>query len=633
MQKASRFSQFGSVCSLKRTWQTTALAFNAIKKLRLAGVACLMAFVTSFVSTRAAAQADPNKVLKYAFEIAETGFDPAQISDWYSSIVNEQIFDTPLRYDYLARPLKMKPNVLEALPEISADGTVYTLRFRKGIYFADDAAFGGKKRELVANDLVYTMKRLFDPKVKSPNLYFLDGKIAGMEPLKKKAKETGKFDFDMASEGFELVDRYTLKIKLLQADYNFSYLLASVNSSAIVAREVVEKYADDIMAHPVGTGPYRLTAWKRSSRIILEANPNFREMIFDDEPPAEDAVKQAIAMKLKGKRLPMIGRIEIYPIEEEQPRWLAFLNKEHDFIDRVPNDYANHAFPGNKLAAYLSKDGIQMDRQPGLEVTYAYFAMENPVVGGYTPEKVALRRAVVLGYNTDDEIRIIRKNQAVPAQSPVGPGAFGFEPDFRTTANEFDPARARGLLDMFGYLDRDGDGYRENPDGSKLELELATTPTQRDKQFDELWKKSMDAIGIKMRIKKARWPELLKESRAGKLMMWQLGWSGPYPDAEAFFVMLYGPNSGQANHARFKNAEFDRLFEKARMTPPSPERMAIYRDMNRLFLVNAPWKLGGNRMLTDLSHPWLIGHTRHPVNRATFRYLDIDLEMQSKLKK
>ena len=594
-------------------------------------------FVSIFVSLPTLAaesrHADPNKVLHYAFEVAETGFDPAQISDWYSSIVNEQIFDTPLRYDYLARPVKLKPNVLAALPEISADGTVYTLRFRKGIYFADDAAFGGKKRELVAADLAYTMKRLYDPKVKSPNLYFLDGKIAGMEPLKKKAKDTGAFDYDMATEGFELVDRYTLKIKLQYADYNFTYLLASVNSSAIVAREVIEKYADDIMAHPVGSGPYRLAAWKRSSRIVLEANPNFREEYFDAEPPTDDAEKQAIAAKMKGKRIPQIGRIEISPVEEDQPRWLAFLNKEHDFIDRVPNEFANHAFPGNKLAAYLSKEGVQMDRQPGLEVTYAYFAMENPVVGGNAPEKVALRRAVVLGFDTNEEIRIIRKNQAVPAQTPVAPGAFGFEENFRTTANDFDPARARALLDMFGYVDRDGDGYRENPDGSKLELELATAPTQRDKQFDELWKKSMDAIGIKLRIKKARWPDLLKESRAGKLMMWQLGWGGPYPDAEAFFVMLYGPNSGQANHARFKNAEFDRLFEKARGTPPSPERVAIYREMSRLFLVNAPWKLGGHRVLTDLSHPWLIGHTRHPVNRATLRYLDIDLDLQSRMKK
>ena len=594
-------------------------------------------FVSIFVSLQTLAaesrHADPNKVLHYAFEVAETGFDPAQISDWYSSIVNEQIFDTPLRYDYLARPVKLKPNVLAALPEISADGTVYTLRFRKGIYFADDAAFGGKKRELVAADLAYTMKRLYDPKVKSPNLYFLDGKIAGMEPLKKKAKDTGAFDYDMATEGFELVDRYTLKIKLQYADYNFTYLLASVNSSAIVAREVIEKYADDIMAHPVGSGPYRLAAWKRSSRIVLEANLNFREEYFDAEPPTDDAEKQAIAAKMKGKRIPQIGRIEISPVEEDQPRWLAFLNKEHDFIDRVPNEFANHAFPGNKLAAYLSKEGVQMDRQPGLEVTYAYFAMENPVVGGNAPEKVALRRAVVLGFDTNEEIRIIRKNQAVPAQTPVAPGAFGFEENFRTTANDFDPARARALLDMFGYVDRDGDGYRENPDGSKLELELATAPTQRDKQFDELWKKSMDAIGIKLRIKKARWPDLLKESRAGKLMMWQLGWGGPYPDAEAFFVMLYGPNSGQANHARFKNAEFDRLFEKARGTPPSPERVAIYREMSRLFLVNAPWKLGGHRVLTDLSHPWVIGHTRHPVNRATLRYLDIDLDLQSRMKK
>ena len=200
-------------------------------KSSFGATAMLVYFMAFFVSVATAqsptiVHADPNKVLRYAFEVAETGFDPAQISDWYSSIVNEQIFDTPLHYDYLARPVKLKPNLLESMPEISADGTIYTLRFRKGIYFSDDPAFGGKKRELTAADLAYTMKRLYDPKVKSPNLYFLDGKIAGMEPLKKKAKDTGQFDYDMDSEGFVVKDRYTLIIKLVNADYNFLYLLA-----------------------------------------------------------------------------------------------------------------------------------------------------------------------------------------------------------------------------------------------------------------------------------------------------------------------------------------------------------------------------------------------------------------------
>jgi ABC-type transport system substrate-binding protein len=579
------------------------------------------------------AQADPNKVLRWAFEIAETGFDPPQVSDWYSSYVFYNIFDAPLTYDYLARPLKLKPNLLEAMPEISADGLTYTLRFRKGIYFADDPAFNGQKRELVAADLVYSMKRLFDSRTKSPNLQFLDGKIAGMEKLKQRQRDIGKFDYDMPIEGFELVDRYTLNIRLSAPDYNFNYMLAYKSVSSLVAREVVEKYGNDIMAHPVGTGPYKLESWKRSSRIVLVANPNYREEYWDAEPPKDDAEMQATYKRMKGKRLPMIGRIEFYVVEETQPRWLSFRNMQHDYIDRVHPDFANLAFPNNIIADDLKAMGVQMSRTPSMEVTYAYFGMENPVVGGYTPDKVALRRALALGYNTQQEITVNRNNQAVRAEAPVGPGAFGFDPNFRTDTNDYNPPRAIALLDLFGYKDRDGDGYRENPDGTPLTILMSSTTTLRDRQLDENWKKSMDAIGIRIEFPKAQWPELLKESRAGKLMSWRLAWGASYPDAEAFYVMLYGPNGGQANHSRFKNAEFDRLYEKARTVPPGPERFATYREMNRIFLAYMPWSLGVSRIDTDMTHKWVIGYHRHPTERGSWKMVDLDMKIKNEMVK
>ncbi len=568
------------------------------------------------------------KVLRYAFEIAETGFDPPQISDTYSSQVISLLFDTPLTYDYLARPLKLKPNLLEAMPEITGGGTTYTLRFKPGIYFVDDPAFGGRKRELVAEDFAFSIKRLYDSKSKSPNLYLVDGKIAGDEKFKAREKELGRFDYDMQVEGLKVLDRYTVRITLNQPDFNFTYLLASTNVSTLQAREALEKYGADMMAHPVGTGPYRITYWKRGSRIVLERNPGFREEVWDAEAPADDKGAQEIVARMKGKRIPLIDRIEISPVEETQPRWLAFLNAEHDYLDRVAPDFTYQAVAGNGIAPALAKKGIQLDRVPGLEITYSYFGMENPVVGGYTPDKVALRRAIVLGYNNNEEIQIIRKNQAIPAQSPVGPGAFGYNKDFRTSANEYSPARARALLDMHGYVDKDGDGYREMPDGTPMEIEMNSTPTQLDRQYDEVWRKSMEAIGIRMKFRKAQWPDLLKESRAGKLMMWRLAWQAGYPDGEAFYVMLYGKNAGQANHSRFKVAEFDRLFEKARALPPGPERESVYREMNRIFLVNAPWKLGTHRIYNDLTHPWVLGYRRHPVLRTVWRHVDIDAAMQ-----
>jgi ABC-type transport system substrate-binding protein len=257
--------------------------------------------------------------------------------------------------------------------------------------------------------------------------------------------------------------------------------------------------------------------------------------------------------------------------------------------------------------------------------------MEDPVVGGYTPEKVALRRAISLSYKTQDEIAIIRKNQAVPAQTPYSPGVAGHDPAFRTTAGDYDVARAKALLDMFGYVDRDGDGYREMPDGSPLEIRYNSSPTAIDLQYDELWKRSFDDIGVRVSFRKAKWPDLLKESNAGKLMMWQLGGSASSPDADTWLQSLYGPNSGfKGNRARFRLAEYDRLYEQARLMPDGPERTRVYQDMTKLVVAYAPWKIHVHRIYTDLWHPWVVGYRRPLVQSSNWwKYVEVDASRQA----
>lgn len=587
-----------------------------------------LALAAALLATDAPAKAaDQNKVFRYAFPVAESSLDPQRISDLYSNILNSAMFDPPLKYDYLARPLKLKPNTLASMPEISPDGLTYTLRVKPGIYFADDPVFKGQKRELVAEDYVYTIKRVMDPKLAAPLLSEIEGIILGSDEALAKARKANRLDYDAPIEGLRTLDRYTWQIKLTKPYYVFIYQLADCRVSCAVAREVVEHYGDDIGSHPVGTGPYRLAFWKRSSKLVFEANPGFREEHFDGEPAADDAAGQAILATQKGKRLPLVGRVEVYIIEETQPRWLAFLNEEHDLAFEVASEFANIAMPNNQLAPNLQKRGIRMSQDPGLDLTFAYFNMDDPVVGGYTPEKVALRRAVSLAYNTRDEIAIVRKGQAIPAHTPYSPGVAGYDPNFRTSANEYSVAKARALLDMYGYLDRDRDGYREMPDGSPLVLQNASTPSARDQQIDELWKRSMDDVGLKMTFKKAKWPDLLKESNAGTLMMWQLGGAASMPDADTWLTSLYGPNSGfKGNRARFRLDAYDRLYERARVTPDSPERTKLYQEMTKLVVAYAPWKVNTHRILTDMWYPWVVGYRRPAVQSNNFwKYLDIDL--------
>jgi ABC-type transport system substrate-binding protein len=388
----------------------------------------------------------------------------------------------------------------------------------------------------------------------------------------------------------------------------------------------VEKHGEDFGAHPVGTGPYRVAFWKRRSKLVFERSPTFREEYFEAEPAADDARGQEILQRLRGKRLPIIDRVEINVVEETQPRWLAFLNGEFDLMFRLPEEFANQAIPNNELAPHLARRGIRMEQVPALDLTFNFFNMEDPVVGGYTAEKVALRRAISLGYKVRDEIAIIRKGQAIPAVTPYSPGVAGWDPAFRTSIGEYNVPKAKALLDMFGYVDRDGDGYRELPDGTPLVLRANSTPTARDQQIDELWKRSMDDIGVRISFRKAPWPDLLKEAYLGKLQFWQLGGTASAPDADTWLTSLYGPNSGEkGNFARFRMDEYDRLYERAKQMPHSPERTKLYQEMARIVAAYVPWKVNTHRILTDLWYPWVVGYRRPAMLGNHFwKYMDID---------
>ena len=565
----------------------------------------------------------PLKVLRLAALQAENSFDPARESEEASLQYCENIFDSMLGYDYLARPVKLVPNTVTALPDVSENGSVYTLHIRPGIFFEPDPAFKGKRRELVAEDYAYSLKRLLDPKIRSPWQFLLAGKIVGAEPVVAAAAASGKFDYDAPMAGLQAVDRYTLRIRLNTPDFKLPYILAMPATGAL-AREVVEYYGSDIGAHPVGTGPYVLKEWKRSSRVVLDANPGYREVRFTAEP--EDTPWDAAIMKaLAGRRIPLNDRIEVNVIEEGQPRWLAFLNNEIDVIEILPEEFADVAVPNGRIAPNLAKRGIRLDREAKPDVWFTYFNMEDPVVGGYTPEKIALRRAIALSINTQAEIAIVRNNQAVQAQSVIPPGIPGYDPDFRNPFGEYNPARAKALLDVFGYLDRDGDGYRELPDGRPLVIRYASQPTLFARRLDELIQRSLQEIGIRITIKKEPVQELRKLSKQGKLQMRSDGWQADYPDAESFFQVLYGPHAGQANYSRFNLPEFNRLYEKTAAMPDSAERNALYRRMSDLVLVYGPWRMAVHRLQNHLIHPWVAGYKKHPFVSTNWRYLDIDV--------
>jgi ABC-type transport system substrate-binding protein len=574
-----------------------------------------------------ASGADPAKTLRVAMSIAETSFDPAFASDAASDGIIANVFDTMLDYDYLVRPVQLVPRALEAMPVVGDNGKSYLCRIRQGVYFTDDPAFKGQRRELTADDFAYAFKRVLDPAVKSPWLWMIEGKIEGGDEARKKALASGRFDYDAPIPGLEVVDRYTLRIRLVAPDFRFPYVLAVPNISA-QAREVVEAYGADIGAHPVGTGPYRLAEYQRSTRIVLAVNPGFRETTYAPAGPVSASL-EPVAAALKGKRLPQAGRIEISVIEEGQARWLAFLRREIDFLDIVPIDFIPEAIDANgKLLPSLAARGIVHDVLLRPNSWWVYFNMLDPVVGGYSLDKIALRRAIGMGYDNAEGIRVLLKGRAIPANGPIPPGIAGYDPDLKTDAQIYDPALARALLDRFGYKDRDGDGYREMPDGKPLTIERWSTPNSASREGDALWKKNMDAIGIRIVVKKDRVPELRKMARLGKIPMRSDGWNADYPDAENFMQLLYGP-SGPENNARFDLPQFNALYEKARTLPDSPARTKLFDEMTRLAIAYAPWRMTYHVLEDSLHHPWIGAYAPHPIRSQWWQYIDVDPAMRA----
>ncbi|HZM44474.1 MAG TPA: ABC transporter substrate-binding protein [Burkholderiales bacterium] len=573
-----------------------------------------------------ASPAGAGKVLRVTFQAAETGFDPVAVSDYYSGSVIEAIYDPLLTYDYLARPAKLVPNVTEALPVVTDDGRTYTLRIRKGIHFTPDPAFKGAPRELTAADYAYSFKRFLDPRLRSPYAFLFEGKIVGLDELAAQAKKSGRFDYDARVAGLETPDRYTLRIRLKETDRNFSHVLAFPLTGA-VAREVVEAYGDDTASHPVGTGPFLLKDYTRSSRIVLEANPGYRGRIWDFEP-GPDPRDSELAARMKGKRLPLIQRVEVSIMEEAQSRWLAFQKQQTDMEYALAELAPNFITADGKLKPEFAARGIRLERSVDPEIIYLYFNVAERIgnqpnpVGGFGAERIALRRAIAMSYNVEDQIRIIRKGQAIRANYPIPPGVAGHDPKY-TSYIPYDPRAANALLDKFGYR-RGPDGYRARPDGTPLTVRYSSSSTERDRQFDELMKRSLDSIGIRLAIHKGTFSELIKLGHECRIMMKTTAWIADYPDGDNFMQLLYGPNTGQSNSACYRSPEFDRRYEKSRQLPDGPERDRLYREMTRLMEVDAVWLLTDSRYRNVLLHPHVVGFRQHPVLHHAWLYVDME---------
>jgi len=577
----------------------------------------LVAFATLCAPLPALAAADPAKVLRVSSpDIAS--LDPQQGTDLYSTRVTSSIFEALYQFDYLAQPARVIPDTAESLPLVTDGGKTWTIKLKHGILFADAPVFKGKPRELVAEDYVYSIKRSIDPNLLTGGDPALTDLIEGARPIVDVARKPGaRMNYDSPIPGLRALDRYTLQIRLTSVDYTLLERLAGLAAMA-VAREVVEAAGDDIRSQPVGTGPYQLKGWKRASRVVLEANPHYRSIAF---PESSEPRHRALIESMRGKTLPQVGRIEISIIEESQPNILAFEQGDLDYIALGGNDVRS-VLDGDTLKPELLRKGVVRIRFGAPNLTFTYFNMKDPIVGGYSKAQIALRRAIAMGFNVDEMIKVLFAGQALPANQLLPPGVDGHDPSL-PAKSLYDPAAARALLDHFGFKDRDADGYRKTPEGRPLTLVRGTLPESWYREADTLWKKNMDAIGLRMQVEQRTFTELVNMSRAGKLQMFNLGYRSLEPSGYQILQALWGRSPIDTNPSQFSNPDYDAAYEQFLRTPSGPSRVLLARRMSDVSQVYMPMVLHTFGIGNTLLYPWVQGYWPSQFGFA-FKYLDID---------
>lgn len=541
--------------------------------LPLVGLACVLGLVGC---KRRAAWERGKKVAHFAVRAKLGTLDPVRSSSTYDNEVQSQIYETLLTYKYLKRPYELEPALAASMPTISEDGLTYTFDIKKGVLFHDNECFpDGIGRELVAKDFEYAMKRLADPQNEPTGWWLLQNRIVGLDDFETRMSERGDapFEWDAPIEGLKATGTHQLQIKLIRPFPQMLYVLAMTYTAA-VARECVEYYGEEYPNTAIGTGAFKLRKWVRGSKLILDKNPKYREVLY----PSEASPEYEHMLGPAGQKVPFLDAIVYHVYEKDQPMWLKFRAGDLD-MSQVPAEYQEAVFTKDyELRESMKKDGIKNYNLPLLDMIYRGFNMEDPVVGQGEKAKL-LRQAIALAWDVQALNDRFYNGACIMYDGPVPPGLDAYVPGVTSPYRGPKLEEAKALLAKAGY-----------PDGKGVPtLVLDTSNSGNSEEQAEMFKRALAQIGIELDVSLNSFAELSTKLKKKKAQMFGLAWGGDYPDAENFLQLFYGPNEAPgSNNFNMKNAEYDALYEKSRTLQPGPERTEIYKRMREIHIEEVP---------------------------------------------
>ena len=581
---------------------------NPSPRSRCAGIffAALLAVLLSGCGTSSEETADSVPTLRLTTARLR-GFDPANAADEASIRATGLVYEGLLQYAYWDRPYRVEPLLAAALPEISESGMVFRIPLRRGICFSDDPCFsatGGKGRELVAQDFVYSILRIADMKVGSGGYWAFRGKIAGLDEFREASRSAAPTDYARPVEGLRAVGPHELEIRLTAPYPQLPWVLAMPYAFA-VPREAVEFYGPEFVNHPVGTGPYVLAAARQNYRYEYRANPKWRETGRSDAMPADAPAPDA------GMPLPLTPRIVSFVVGDPSTAWLMFMAGKLDLADVSRDQWDSIITSEKELRPELAAQGIELSKSPQMQVSYTAFNMDDPVVG---PNK-KLRQALSCAFDFDAWLEF-QNGRVVKPNGPIPPGVAGSTET--PPPYGFDLERAKRLLAEAGYP-----GGKDPATGRrlKLALEIGSADNPEARQSAELLASFMARIGVAVEPSYNNWPAFLQKIERRQAQMFSVAWLGDYPDAQNFLQLFASENvSPGPNRCNYRSEEFDRLYRRLIALPESPEREALCREATAVVMEDCPWILTAHPMAFSVRQVRLRNYRRHDFNWGMEKY-------------
>lgn len=548
--------------------------------------------------------------------------DPVEGSTTYDNMACAQFYETLLTSKY-TNPMEMEPLLLSEMPTSNDGGTTWHFKLKPEVYFQDNECFpDGKGRVINPDDVFYSIKRLADDHYKLENWWLLDGAVLGLNEYKDIQNEAENFDYSVPVEGFRKINDLEFEIILEKPVYRFLYILSMFQTS-VVSQEAVEYYGEDFSRNPVGTGPFILDTWVPKQSLTANRNPNYHPVYYPERSEWSKEDKRNRLHRAAGKQVPFVDRVEFTMFAEDQPMWLEFSKGKLGY-SQVPEDYFTDAFDlvSRELNEEWLRKGIRPHSNMLLDFTFRGFNMEDELLGGYTPEKIALRRAISYAIDLDEINKTFYNGRRIVYDGPIPPGLEGHPADHHSDAAARGPnlSKAKQLLAEAGY-----------PNGEGLPaIRFLTSQNTINNAVSEMVKRQLAEVNIKFDPVFLDFSTLIENINKKKAPMFGFAWSSDYPDAENNLALFYGPNEAPgSNHYNYKRPEYDALYDQILTMSPSDERTAIYEQMRDMVLDDCAYVGGMARERFYLINPWLTNCKPTERYYGWFKYLDVDDEARN----